>query len=189
MRFHHILIALLLGSFALLTLAPEPAKAQFYRGYGGPFYGPVYGGPVYYGCQPAPAYYAPYYAAPMYYQPRFSYAPTYYQPVAPKYSPAKPTTIINIAASDDYFDPAAVDVQPGTTVKWVNKGQHKHTITSITGLWDSGDLAGGASYSATFNAPGTYSYYCRHHKGMKGTITVGGGGANPAGGYRGPSGY
>jgi plastocyanin len=83
---------------------------------------------------------------------------------------------LSIGASDDYFEPGTVKVQPGTTVKWVNNGKHKHTVTSNDGRWDSGDLAPGATYSVTFTRPGTFSYFCRHHKGMKGTIVVGSGG-------------
>jgi plastocyanin len=133
-----------------------------------------YTGPVYH--QPAPiVYYSymPYYAPPVYY-PLRQYHPSSMSP-----QPSRgPTTTISIGASDDYFQPGTVNVQPGTTVKWVNKGRHKHTVTSDTGVWDSGDLAPGATYSVTFSKPGTYYYHCRHHKGMKGTIVVDSGGSS-----------
>lgn len=166
MRFVTVFPALVIGSFALLSLSQEQAQGCDRR---------PYGGAVYY--QPMPIYYyQPYYAPPVYYQPRVPYAPPRYnQPsYGPAYSPAQPTTTINIGASDDYFEPGMVKVQPGTTVKWVNKGQHTHTVTSKEARWDSGDLPPGAVYSVTFETPGTYSYYCRHHKGMLGTIVVGG---------------
>jgi hypothetical protein len=157
MRFFHAFTALCIGTFALLTLTPEAARACDRR---------FYSGPVYY--QPAPVVYysyRPYHASPAYYQPRAYYAPpTYYPPSygqAP--SQARPTTTISIGASDDYFEPGKVSVQPGTTVRWVNKGKHKHTVTSNDRLFDSGDLAPGATYSVTFTRPGTYSYHCRHH--------------------------
>ncbi len=172
MRFLCVFTALVVGSFAWLSVAPETANACDRR---------FYGGPAYY--SPAPVFYCqPYYTPPMYYPPRVYYAPPMYRP--PSYVPgdsqARPTTTISIGASDDYFDPGKVSVQPGTTVRWVNKGKHKHTVTSSEGLWDSGDLAPGATYSVTFLGPGTYYYYCRHHtkEKMQGTIVVGG----PSGG-------
>lgn len=66
-------------------------------------------------------------------------------------------------------------VATGTT----SAGRHTHTVTSKDGRWDSGDIPDGGSYSATFQHPGTY-YYCRHHKGMEGTIVVGSGAAGGA---------
>jgi plastocyanin len=47
-----------------------------------------------------------------------------------------------------------------------------HTATSDTGVWDSGTLATGQSYSHTFDQPGTYTYHCTIHPFMKGTIVV-----------------
>jgi hypothetical protein len=65
-------------------------------------------------------------------------------------------------------------VTPGTTVRWTNLGTHNHTVTSNQNLWDSGDFQSGASYTAKFNRPGSYSYYCRAHTGeaMRGVIIV-----------------
>ena len=73
-----------------------------------------------------------------------------------------------------------INVQPGTTVRWVNYGQHSHTVTANDGSWDSGDIKPGASYSATFKQPGTYYYYCRHHTQdkMQGVVNVGSGSGN-----------
>jgi plastocyanin len=47
-----------------------------------------------------------------------------------------------------------------------------HTVTSDTGVWDSGTLATGQSYSHTFDQPGTYPYHCAIHPFMKATIIV-----------------
>jgi len=55
----------------------------------------------------------------------------------------------------------------------VNHGQHRHTVTSDTGLWDSREFGRGGSYTLTFLQPGTYSYYCRiHPREMRGTVIV-----------------
>jgi plastocyanin len=148
-----------------------------------------YGGVVYYSAAPVyypPAYYAPraYYAAPMYQRP-YGYPPAYGPRAA---APAGPATTVSVGAYDNYFEPRTITVQPGTTVRWVNQGKHPHTVTANDGRWDSGDIPPGGSYTATFQQPGTYSYYCRHHTNerMQGTIVVGAGGG--PGGSR-PPGY
>src|SRR5438477_12070717 len=105
MRLVYVFAALGIGSFAAVSLAPEPVQACGRRSHGGP---------VYY--QPAPAYCQPYYAPPMSYQPGVYYAPpTYYRPGS--YQP-KPTTTVKVGAYDDYFEPKTINVQPGTTVRW-----------------------------------------------------------------------
>ena len=91
---------------------------------------------------------------------------------------------------DNYFEPTTLNIPPGTTVRWVNYGKHPHTVTSKDGGWGSGDIPRGAAYSATFQYPGTYYYYCRHHTKdkMQGTIVVGAGGRGGPG-SSGSSGY
>ena len=82
------------------------------------------------------------------------------------------------------FAPAAVTVPVGTTVTWVNEDTVPHTVTSKSGpaKFDSGQLASGASWSATFATPGTYDYYCADHPQMVAKITItgpGSGGSTP----------
>ena len=177
MRVLYVFTALLSGAFASFSLAPQPAQACD-RGF--------YGGPVYYR--------QPYYAPSMYAQPRAYYAPPRYnQPsYGTGYTDAGPTTSMRIGAYDNYFEPKTLKVQPGTTVRWVNYGRHAHTVTSSDGQWDSGDIPPGAAYSATFQYPGTYYYYCRHHTQdkMQGTIVVGQGSGSGGGyGSSGSTGY
>ncbi len=71
------------------------------------------------------------------------------------------------------FTPANLTILPGTQVVWTNPGIAPHTSTS-TGLWDSGTKLSGESFSRTFDAPGTFAYYCAFHQliGMTGTIIV-----------------
>jgi|SRR5579872_5767537 len=63
-------------------------------------------------------------------------------------------------------------VKQGTAVTWVNKDDTPHTSTSDTsGIWDSGILAPGKSFTFTFNSTGTFTYHCNIHP-MTGTIEV-----------------
>lgn len=84
-----------------------------------------------------------------------------------------------VTLGDDLFSPASLTVPPGTTVAWTNNGRRPHTVTSDSGLWDSGMLGAGQSFSFTFGAPGTYTYNCAFHGGMAGSIVVSGSGAAP----------
>jgi plastocyanin len=86
---------------------------------------------------------------------------------------------VTVRMEDNFFDPANITVEPGTTVTWVQSGNNPHTTTSYDGLWDSGLLPGGSgqTFSFTFEEPGTYDYFCIPHEdlGMVGTVTVSGG--------------
>jgi plastocyanin len=75
--------------------------------------------------------------------------------------------------------PAAYGVNPlvvsmGTTVTWTNGDAIPHTATSDTGVWDSGILGPGQSFSFTFAQAGTFPYHCAIHgaASMSGTIVV-----------------
>jgi plastocyanin len=71
-----------------------------------------------------------------------------------------------------FYLPTNLTVKAGTTVTWVNHDAAAHTVTSMNGAFDSGNMAVGAMYTFTFTQPGTYSYYCTYHTWMKGTIVV-----------------
>ncbi len=85
-----------------------------------------------------------------------------------------------VTIADFQFTPATLQVAQGTTVTWTNNGPTNHTTTSDTGVWDSGVLQAGRSFSFRFNTPGTFAYHCMIHPSMKGTITVTAATAAPA---------
>ncbi len=92
---------------------------------------------------------------------------------APSSGPPQPVAKAEVGIYDDYFEPAAVLVTPGATVRFVNRGHHKHTVTDYAGMWDSRDIPPGGSYTLTVKQPLHTYYYCRHHRlTMKGTILV-----------------
>lgn len=81
--------------------------------------------------------------------------------------------VVNISIKGFAFNPDSLTVKVGTTVKWTNDDSVVHTVTSDTGLFDSGDLNPGDVFSFTFTAAGTYAYHCiPHHANMKGTVVV-----------------
>ena len=75
------------------------------------------------------------------------------------------------------FQPGDLTVRAGTRVTWVNQDDIAHTVTSGTpekrdGRFDAPLAAKGATFSQTFDQPGTYPYFCDRHQSMRGQIHV-----------------
>lgn len=78
-----------------------------------------------------------------------------------------------VTIKDFAFSPATLDVAPGASVTVVNRDGVTHTLTSLSGAFDTGDLASGQT--AHFTAPakaGSYRYRCNIHQFMTGTLVV-----------------
>jgi plastocyanin len=75
---------------------------------------------------------------------------------------------------DRFFIPEELDVPVGTTVTWVNKTDEVHTVDQTNGLFNSGDMEPGESFTFTFEEAGIFEYYCEPHirGGMTGIVTV-----------------
>ena len=80
------------------------------------------------------------------------------------------------------FSPQNVTINVGDTVEWIWDSD-THSATSGTpgnpdGLFDSGVLNTGATFSYTFLTAGTFPFFCTPHGlccGMVGSVTVGNG--------------
>ncbi len=84
--------------------------------------------------------------------------------------------------TNECFLPYLATVNPGDEVVWSNDDSAVHTVTSGTdttadGIFDSGMLMAGKTFSYKFDTLGEYDYYCLVHPWMVGTVfvTVGGG--------------
>jgi halocyanin-like protein len=92
------------------------------------------------------------------------------------------------------FGPAAVQVDPGTTVRWVWTGAGgQHNVVARDGASFESDLVTdeGFTFEYTFDEEGVTTYYCQPHQslGMKGVVVAGevpsaGGGEGGAGGEK-----
>lgn len=80
--------------------------------------------------------------------------------------------VAQVSIIDFSFQPATITVSLGTTVTWTLMGSRPHTSTSDTGMWDSGILSNGQTFSHTFSQAGTFTYHCSVHPNMKGTVIV-----------------
>ena len=73
---------------------------------------------------------------------------------------------------DFRFDPMRITVPIGTTLSWENQGSTIHTVTATDGSFDSGDLPAGATFSHSFDTPGTFVYVCTPHPWMIGDVQI-----------------
>ncbi|MDO9176379.1 MAG: plastocyanin/azurin family copper-binding protein, partial [Actinomycetota bacterium] len=90
--------------------------------------------------------------------------------------------VSDVLAIDNNFVPAALTVEAGTEVVFLNNGRNDHNVVppddltvSEWGVLDA-DFMPGDTYSHVFTKPGTYVYVCTIHgtatAGMFGTIVV-----------------
>jgi plastocyanin len=70
------------------------------------------------------------------------------------------------------FSPVTLTVSVGTTVTWTNQDGSIHTATADDKSFDTGNIAAGATGSATFGKAGTFTYHCTVHNYMTGTVAV-----------------
>jgi plastocyanin len=71
------------------------------------------------------------------------------------------------------FSPGRLTVKPGETVTVTNKDSVTHTLTSESGLFNTGNVPAHSSMHFTApTKPGTYQYRCSIHQFMTGTIVV-----------------
>ncbi len=81
-------------------------------------------------------------------------------------------TSVAIDVLDNDFSPRHLTVRPGAEVVWEFGGDLPHTVSAYEGAFESGTLRPGARYVLTFDEAGEYSYYCKLHHAMQGTVVV-----------------
>ena len=70
------------------------------------------------------------------------------------------------------FAPVAITVAVGTTVTWTNHDDIPHNVVSPEQKFKSSVLDTDETFSHTFDAAGTYKYYCSIHPRMTGQVVV-----------------
>lgn len=88
---------------------------------------------------------------------------------APSTPPAPQTSAITIRAYA--FTPQNQNVPLGSKVTATNQDPVAHTWTD-PGVWDSGNLGTGGSFSYTFTRRGVFNFTCSIHPSMTGSVTV-----------------
>jgi CSLREA domain-containing protein len=73
----------------------------------------------------------------------------------------------------DYsYIPALITIHAGRIVTWENIDFTDHSVTSDTGVWDSGTIVNGGQFQYTFNTVGNFPYHCSFHPEMTGMVIV-----------------
>src|SRR5512139_1503465 len=70
------------------------------------------------------------------------------------------------------FTPVGITINQGDSVRWTNNDGVTHTSTSDNGVWNSGSITPGQTYTFGFTSTGTFPYHCTPHPTMRDTITV-----------------
>jgi len=92
-----------------------------------------------------------------------------------------PVNAFDPATPEDAYDPLDIEVTVGTTIRWTNLDAIAHTVTSGSsdgivgepdGIFESGFLEEGDTFTYTFDEVGEFPYYCLPHPWMVGTVTV-----------------
>src|SRR5918997_7054698 len=84
-----------------------------------------------------------------------------------------PNSTTTVDISNHAFNPAQLNVAPGTTVRFVNNDPEPHTATADNGVFDTGILQPGSSFEVLLDGSGTVTYHCELHPHMQGSIVVG----------------
>jgi plastocyanin len=87
--------------------------------------------------------------------------------------------IHSVTMPGNLFSPDTLQISVKDTVRWINTDIRLHTTTSgvngtPNGLWNSGTMNSGDSFSFIFASAGNFPYYCTFHylMGMNGLIIV-----------------
>ena|SRR5215471_4698919 len=82
-------------------------------------------------------------------------------------------TPTNSVVIDNFsFTPQTLVVPAGTKVTWINRDDVPHTVVGVDKQFKSRPLDTDESFSFTFTAPGTNTYFCSIHAHMTGTVVV-----------------
>ena len=84
---------------------------------------------------------------------------------------ASVTGVTEVAAKDNRFTPAAIQVPAGTEVTWTFKDRFVPHDVKADGF-SSGEPQRSGTFTHTFDQPGTYPYRCTVHDNMTGQVVV-----------------
>ena len=95
------------------------------------------------------------------------------RPAPPAPPPAAPRpSNVAVDIRNLRFTPDAISIPAGGTLTWTNGDGFTHTVKGDTAPFASGVLDHNATFTQTFDAPGTYDYHCTIHPFMRGKVVV-----------------
>jgi plastocyanin len=87
-------------------------------------------------------------------------------------TPSNPIVTNSVTLQNTAFNPANIQVSPGTVVTWTNNDNIAHNVTFAGSVGDTGNFSSGSKTLTMPTVAGTYSYQCTIHAGMNGTVLV-----------------
>jgi plastocyanin len=80
--------------------------------------------------------------------------------------------VVAAAIGNFSFAPRAISVKVGATVEWTNQDDTPHTVTSDNDVFSSPLMDTKQTFRHTFDSAGSFSYHCKLHPTMTGTVAV-----------------
>ena len=87
-------------------------------------------------------------------------------------APAASAATTEVTMPGTVFTPATVRVLVGDSVLWMNHDTQRHTATAADASFDTGSIVPHGDATAAFPATGSFPYYCRIHRFMRGRVDV-----------------
>jgi YVTN family beta-propeller protein len=85
---------------------------------------------------------------------------------------AKMAAGAQVSIANFAFAPARISISPGQSVRWTNDDGAPHGLAFKDGAPGADLMLPGASFSRTYDKPGTYDYICAVHAYMTGQVIV-----------------
>lgn len=70
------------------------------------------------------------------------------------------------------FEPTTLEIKAGQAVTWFNRDDSRHSVVGTNFKMESKELPLDGTFTHAFPKPGKFTYQCRTHQRMKGTIIV-----------------
>ena len=98
--------------------------------------------------------------------------PTPQSQSAPAGGDSSSNEVVQISIDNFAFTPQTLTIKKGTGVAWTNHDDIPHTVDRDDHIFASSVLDTNQKFQYAFKDPGKFSYYCRLHPKMTGTVIV-----------------
>jgi plastocyanin len=92
----------------------------------------------------------------------------------PSPGPSPAAALVTVFITNSVYAPNPMTVSVGQSVNWKNNDSIEHSATFDNGIYESGNIPPLSAHDVPLpmTTRGTFTYHCRIHAGMKGTIVV-----------------
>jgi plastocyanin len=79
---------------------------------------------------------------------------------------------VTVTIQGTAYSPVSAKIHVGDTIVWTNADDQDYTVVAADGSFSSGNIGSGKTFSHEFPKAGTFSYFCKYHPRMKGSVVV-----------------